>query len=251
MSISFACEECGKSFTIDDKFAGKKGRCKGCGAVMQIPEAGTPVEDVYGFEDAPLPPRSTSFARGPAEASTSAAPVARKKKKAQGFFAGFGGKSSSSGGFSSSGSSRVLLGVGGVILTAIILPALRGSFNGFAPRSQIAAYYQGTLDRGNQLTAMLRKVHDVPSAQQSSNAIREHLRQMTQYIRDNMNRKGNKADIEQLKAQFVVQQAQMEQALLREVQRLSRIPGVIQALNIMSELEEQSNLEKQAEAIAK
>src|ERR1700744_320422 len=42
MSISFSCDSCGKSFTVDDKFAGKKGKCKQCGATMQIPNGATP-----------------------------------------------------------------------------------------------------------------------------------------------------------------------------------------------------------------
>jgi DNA-directed RNA polymerase subunit RPC12/RpoP len=37
MSIHFACGSCGKSFTVDDRFAGKTGRCKDCGSHMQIP----------------------------------------------------------------------------------------------------------------------------------------------------------------------------------------------------------------------
>lgn len=41
MSISFSCPDCGKSFTVDEKFAGKKGRCKQCGGVTQIPEVAT------------------------------------------------------------------------------------------------------------------------------------------------------------------------------------------------------------------
>ena len=40
MSVTFSCENCGKSFTLDDKFAGKKGRCKQCGTVMLIPGTG-------------------------------------------------------------------------------------------------------------------------------------------------------------------------------------------------------------------
>jgi hypothetical protein len=39
MSITFACGHCGKTFTLDDKFGGKKGKCKQCGSVMQIPGA--------------------------------------------------------------------------------------------------------------------------------------------------------------------------------------------------------------------
>jgi hypothetical protein len=42
MSITFACGHCGKTFTLDDKFAGKKGKCKQCGSTMQIPDAAQP-----------------------------------------------------------------------------------------------------------------------------------------------------------------------------------------------------------------
>ena len=35
--ISFACQQCGKPFTVSDDLAGKTGRCKQCGSVMRIP----------------------------------------------------------------------------------------------------------------------------------------------------------------------------------------------------------------------
>ena len=37
MSITFACGNCGKAFTVDDNFAGKKGKCKQCGQVIVVP----------------------------------------------------------------------------------------------------------------------------------------------------------------------------------------------------------------------
>jgi dienelactone hydrolase len=70
MSISFNCSQCGRSYTVDDAFAGKKVRCKPCGATMRIPSSSSsggqppaeeaPPEDLYGLaDDEPaLPPRA-------------------------------------------------------------------------------------------------------------------------------------------------------------------------------------------------
>jgi hypothetical protein len=51
MSITFACGHCGKTFTIEDQYAGKKGKCKQCGALMQIPNSGPSVNYVPGATD--------------------------------------------------------------------------------------------------------------------------------------------------------------------------------------------------------
>jgi hypothetical protein len=37
--IAFSCEGCGKAFEVDDDLAGRKSRCKKCGAVMRIPSS--------------------------------------------------------------------------------------------------------------------------------------------------------------------------------------------------------------------
>lgn len=36
MPIDIRCAACGKRYVVDDRLAGKKGRCKGCGAVLDI-----------------------------------------------------------------------------------------------------------------------------------------------------------------------------------------------------------------------
>jgi HEAT repeat protein len=41
MSITFACEKCGKAHKVDRRFAGKRVACKGCGTVNRIPERDT------------------------------------------------------------------------------------------------------------------------------------------------------------------------------------------------------------------
>jgi hypothetical protein len=42
MSISVVCAGCGKRFNVADQFAGKRGKCKSCGAAIEIPRAGLP-----------------------------------------------------------------------------------------------------------------------------------------------------------------------------------------------------------------
>ena len=44
MIIDFACSQCGMSFKVSSKLAGRKGRCKGCGHRMKIPAP--PASDV-------------------------------------------------------------------------------------------------------------------------------------------------------------------------------------------------------------
>src|SRR2546430_10974526 len=62
MAISFSCGPCGKPYKVDERFAGKKAKCRGCGAINKIPgnepharpgllEPLAPLDD----DDAPLP----------------------------------------------------------------------------------------------------------------------------------------------------------------------------------------------------
>ena len=39
MLINFACENCGKDFSVDEHLHGRRGRCSNCGHVMRIPGA--------------------------------------------------------------------------------------------------------------------------------------------------------------------------------------------------------------------
>ena len=38
MSIKFACTECEKAYKVPDKYAGKKFKCKACGATIRVPK---------------------------------------------------------------------------------------------------------------------------------------------------------------------------------------------------------------------
>src|SRR5207248_2015992 len=37
MAISFSCGTCGKPYKVDERFAGKKAKCRACGAINKIP----------------------------------------------------------------------------------------------------------------------------------------------------------------------------------------------------------------------
>jgi dienelactone hydrolase len=89
MAISFECPHCGRQAKVDDKFAGKTGRCPQCRGTMRIPAPSVagrgpyepePVpEDVYGLSEA----KSVLPSRSP-EPSESAPATWPKPKKAKG-----------------------------------------------------------------------------------------------------------------------------------------------------------------------
>jgi hypothetical protein len=45
MGISFQCDACGKQYKVADELAGKRGKCKNCGAVIQVPRIETPADE--------------------------------------------------------------------------------------------------------------------------------------------------------------------------------------------------------------
>ena len=65
MPIQFACLNCGKSFSVKDELAGKKGKCSACGTPMQVPILATQ----YSIPEYSPPAR-------PAEAPRVGAPIA-------------------------------------------------------------------------------------------------------------------------------------------------------------------------------
>jgi len=54
MPITVSCP-CGKSFTVGDEFAGRTGKCKGCGAALVVPTPAADTGDVELLEDEPEP----------------------------------------------------------------------------------------------------------------------------------------------------------------------------------------------------
>lgn len=55
MPITFRCQPCGKSYTVADSFAGRRARCKVCGAEMLIPTAAatkaSKPADLFGLDE--------------------------------------------------------------------------------------------------------------------------------------------------------------------------------------------------------
>lgn len=78
MGINFACPACSRRFTLDDRLAGKRGKCKSCGTEIRVPsfaeDLPDPTEtgaiDPYGLEDALF---STRRAHGSGEVGHEAA----------------------------------------------------------------------------------------------------------------------------------------------------------------------------------
>ena len=60
--ITFRCEHCGKQFRVEDKFAGRRTNCRGCGEEIHIPSADQAVD----IEPAELPEGELQGAAGPA-----------------------------------------------------------------------------------------------------------------------------------------------------------------------------------------
>jgi hypothetical protein len=70
--IAFACVGCGKLLQVDEHLAGRRFRCKHCGAVAKIPAAVVP----------PIPVIEVARGAPPAEAEAPRSPSRRKNKKA-------------------------------------------------------------------------------------------------------------------------------------------------------------------------
>jgi hypothetical protein len=63
MSLSFSCPNCDRKYTVGETLAGKRVKCKGCGADLRIPAApprGPESDDIYGLYDEGAPGRGES-----------------------------------------------------------------------------------------------------------------------------------------------------------------------------------------------
>lgn len=142
MAIAFRCGACDRYYEVDESLAGKRGKCKGCGAIFEVPTpAAVAADDPYGLDD----PYALSRMPEPAPPDTdepgpAAKPGAKKKKKKK-----RGGSWLSN---LSTWEYRVYLGVVvGCLLGALIVPgttklplALAGGFLCVAPL--VAAGFQ-------------------------------------------------------------------------------------------------------------
>lgn len=82
MPIDAICEKCGAHLQADEKFSGKRARCRNCGNTVQLPAAGVVEEQPVAegsLEDLPLD--EEPFEERPVEKPRTVAGKPRKKKK--------------------------------------------------------------------------------------------------------------------------------------------------------------------------
>jgi hypothetical protein len=263
MSITFACESCGKSFTVDDKFAGKKGKCKQCGAVMAIPEATAaraasrpvereiapsrrpaapappPTEDVYGFDDAPttanrgLPAGIEEVEPGAAVPSRfrprSASPYdpPRSQKKGSGKGIGVG--------------TVVLIAVGIVVGLGVLggVGTVLMGMAGLSSKGDLESILQERVRLNEELAAVLSKVVDVDSARESSLMANQKFRAISANLRKLKATKGLQIDIDALKEKYAGAQVQATQLVVVQINRIDALPDeVAEALAVKDAVEE-------------
>ena len=269
MSITFACVHCGKSFTIDDKFAGKKGRCKQCGAVMDIPgprpertlrgsmdqeispsrrppapaHATASVEDRYALDDGPtlgrggLPPgiEEVESARPFGTRSNPRAPSLydppKKKRK----------KSGGGGGIQTLG--RIALGVVGVLVAlGVVGVGLRflasSLIPGLSSKGDVESILQERVALNEQLVTLLEGITDVQAAETMSPRVNQKLRAIAANLRRLKTMQVLKTDLEALRLKYQAPQMQATQRVIGEFVRIGRIPDAGLALKVEAALQE-------------
>jgi hypothetical protein len=282
MPISFQCGQCNKPYVVSDGLAGKKAMCKQCGNRMTIPgdavtssessavqarpaapprpapprpASGVPVsrpkpvptnepafDDIYGLNEAPsaLPVMPRIGGSGGDSESDDDAPVKKKKKK-KGFFSSSGAKKASA---SSGGgiSGRQLLSIAVVVIFGG-LGAFRGL--GLSSKSEVMKFNERQLAAVTALTQALKPVNDVPTAQAASANCNQIVNAMIADLETNGRKKARVSDINTAKQEIMPRLMVAKTAFESEVRRVAMIPGVIQALNIMSSMARLDALEKE------
>lgn len=57
--ITFNCDNCGKAFSVADKLAGRKAKCKACGSPIEVPNHHAAADDAIRWMDPPAPTAAT------------------------------------------------------------------------------------------------------------------------------------------------------------------------------------------------
>ncbi len=276
MPISFNCGQCGKPYVVSDGLAGKKAMCKQCSNRMTIPgdavaevpaaapvsrpasprpaaasvsqpkpvpTAGLSFDDVYGMNEPPsgLPP---AMPRAGSDADSGVESPVKKKKKKKGFVSSGGAQSASS------NSGGVLSGIRvlGIIIAIVVggLGAFRGM--GLTSKSDLMQFNERQLAHVNQLTAALKGVKDMPSAQTASGTCNTILNAMIADLEINGRKKARVSDINEAKAAILPRIMQAKGEFETEVRRLSMIPGAVPALNILTAITRLETLERELTA---
>ena len=205
-----------------------------------------PAEDVYGFEDAPLPPRSARPATG-----DDPAPIARArpKKKSAGFFSSGPKKELYPGGPTGGGALQriivgIAVGIGGFLFKVALLPAIQQAADPtWASRGVIDSFARAQVAQIDAISSILRGVTDVPSAQAASGGANAALRKLGDLIRAHKDKKGKLTDIADIKAKYQAETSRAEGVLLSEVRRVAMIPDAWQTLGIQAVIDELAALD--------
>jgi hypothetical protein len=238
MPISFACPGCQKNYVVSDGLAGKGATCKACGGRMVVPGAVAvaaspvpapasaarpkpPAADIYGLDDEPapasLPPRASASWANRAEEPAPRRVTSKKKAKKSG------------GGFSLSG-----IGTGGIRAVIFIGLLIVGFLNRSAltPRSSVQEFFQRELTFLQQQATLLHEVTDVPSAKAAAPRLNELIINHAQLLESYIGKKALEKDIKDVENELAPLTKMSVDALLAEQERISKIPGVVEALDI-------------------
>jgi hypothetical protein len=273
MSITFACGNCGKSFTVDDKFAGKKGKCKQCGGVVQIPEgiaslaaSGIPdteilpsrrpaapsrptVEDAYGLDEPPRPAHR-ALPDGIEEVEPGSPVSRRLAARSDGMYAPPKPKKKGSGstvGLVLKIGLGVVIGLVGIGLASAFISGFVRGFNnarGLSSRATLEAILQERVNLNQELAGVLSGVNDIPSAQAASQKANEKLRAIAANLRTLKSTKALNTDLEAVKPMYQAPQERATQQVIQQIARIAAIEGAWDALNAQGALEELDREEK-------
>ena len=254
MSITFACGQCGKSFTVDDSLGGKTGRCKQCGGTMTIPFAGAdapaaPPDDVFGLEEPVLPPRASA---PPSSLKPAATAAASGKSNRLGTTLDPFGSPSKSGKKPVTAMgviSKIFTGFGAVFVILMVggrfVPAIRQVADpSIKSKAQLAAIFQKQVDLHNELAAIMGTIQDADQAKKVSPQAVAKIRAIATNLSALKVAKGFQRDLDQLKDEYQGPQTAAVQTMLAQLNRVAQIPDAMNALAIQGAFEELDKVEK-------
>jgi hypothetical protein len=274
MSITFACGSCGKSFTVDDKFAGKKGKCKQCGEMMEIPSQAAaaaghgpanlqvspsrraaspplpPREDIYGLDDLPAQ-HSEGLPPGIDEVVPGSTIAQRLGPRSAGLYDPPKQKQKGSGG--GSGVNMIVRIAIGVVLGLVGLGGFGAAVKSFrmialnpglSSRAELEKIMQDRVDLHLKLAKVLEGVTDVDSARTASAQASQKFREIAANLRKLKVMKGLQTDLDAIKVKYANPQLQAAQQVMREITRVAAIPGAGEALDVAAAADELDREEK-------
>ena len=256
MTITFACPDCARRYSVNPALAGKRTKCKQCGHGMTIPAAATgpaaapgPAFDPYAFDDEPAAPgrapaavsesgpgyglaaapgsrSAVAEAEAPVAAPRRVGPVKKKRAKARsgpGVLAGRGGAGFSLGG---------LVAVAVFVLRIVALG--QGGFGfGLSARSEVERFVEANLAGVQEMTSILATVRDPASAGGATPRAVAVLDRLVAEARRVKDKKARVSDLDAVKRTYDGQIDAAWAGVEREMQRVASVPGggeVLQAL---------------------